>query len=244
MKVDLPDAGHARDAHPHGGRVDPGVCALGEPGQQLAGRLTPLPLAGLDQRDGSGHVGTTTRADAVDERPDVGHLRPVGELLAQGGEQVEGGLGDDGAGQEHRRRAHLGEPRHVVGRDDAADDDHDVVAALLGERGLQRRQQREVTGRERADADDVHVVVDRLLRHLLGRGEQRAHVDVEAHVGERRDDDLLAAVVAVLAHLGHQDARPATLGLLELGGGARAPGRRASRRRRPTRRGTRRRSYG
>ena len=37
-----------------------------------------------------------------------------------------------------------------------------------------------------------------------------------------RDDDLLAAVVAVLAHLGDQDARAAALGLLERVGGRRA----------------------
>ena len=46
-----------------------------------------------------------------------------------------------------------------------------------------------------------------------GRLEQRADVDVEAEVGERGGDHLLAAVVAVLAHLGDQDARPAALGL-------------------------------
>ncbi len=48
-----------------------------------------------------------------------------------------------------------------------------------------------------------------------GRLEQRADVDVEAEVGERGGDHLLAAVVAVLAHLGDQDARPAALRLGE-----------------------------
>ncbi len=108
---------------------------------------------------------------------------------------------------------------HVVGRDDAADDDHDVWAAHLGKRLLERGQQRQMAGRQGRDADDVHVGVDRLLGDLLRRGEQRADVDVEAHVGERRHDDLLAAVVSVLAHLGDEDARPATLGLLERLGG-------------------------
>ena len=46
-----------------------------------------------------------------------------------------------------------------------------------------------------------------------------AHVDVEAQVGEGRDDDLLAPVVAVLAHLGDEDARAASLLRLELLGG-------------------------
>ncbi len=55
------------------------------------------------------------------------------------------------------------------------------------------------------------------------RLEQRAHVDVEAEVGEGGGDHLLAAVVPVLAHLGHQDAGPAPLGGGELGGGVAYP---------------------
>ena len=48
-----------------------------------------------------------------------------------------------------------------------------------------------------------------------GRREQRADVDVEAEIGEGRGDHLLAAVVAVLADLGDQDARPAAVVGLE-----------------------------
>ena len=43
-------------------------------------------------------------------------------------------------------------------------------------------------GGQRADPDDVHVGLDGLARDLGGRLEQRAHVDVEAEVGERRRD--------------------------------------------------------
>lgn len=68
-------------------------------------------------------------------------------------------------------------------------------------------------------AHDVHVGVDRLLGDLLRCGEQRADIDVEAHVGERRDDDLLTAIVTVLSHLGDQDARATPFGLLERLGG-------------------------
>ena len=50
-----------------------------------------------------------------------------------------------------------------------------------------------------------------------GRREQRADVDVEAEIGERRRDHLLAAVVAVLADLGDQDARPPAFIGFELG---------------------------
>ena len=108
---------------------------------------------------------------------------------------------------------------HVVGRDDAADHDHDVRAALLLQRLLQRGSRVRWPAASERDPDDVHVGVDRLLGDLLGGGEQRADVDVEAHVGEGADHDLLAAVVAVLAHLGDQDPGAATLGLLELLGG-------------------------
>ena len=90
--------------------------------------------------------------------------------------------------------------------------------------------------------DDVHVVLDRVARRFLGRLEQRADVDVEAEVGERGRDHLGAAVVAVLAELGHEDARPAAfLGRERLD--LLADALRTLRRRR-TRRRTRRRSYG
>ena len=58
----------------------------------------------------------------------------------------------------------------------------------------------------------MDVGLDGLAGDLLGRLEQRADVDVEAEVGERRGDHLLAAVVAVLAHLGDEDARPPARG--------------------------------
>ena len=107
------------------------------------------------------------------------------------------------------------ELRDVTGRDDAADHDHDVRSAEIGQARLQRRDQGEVPGRQRVHPDDVHVGVDRLLGNLFRSGEQRADIDVEAQVGERGDDDLLPAVVTVLAHLGDQDPRPAALCLGE-----------------------------
>ena len=116
---------------------------------------------------------------------------------------VPGGKIADGAGG-----AQLVE---VLRRDHAADDDHDVVAAERGQLVAQRGHEREMAGGQRRGADDVHVGLDRLLGHLGRRLEQRADVDVEAEVGERRGDHLLAAVVAVLAHLGDHDARPAAV---------------------------------
>ena len=77
------------------------------------------------------------------------------------------------------------------------------------------RHQGQVAGRERRDADDVDVVLDRLPGGLGRRREERPDIDVEAEIGEGRGDHLLAAVVAVLAHLGDQDAGPPPVIALE-----------------------------
>ena len=61
----------------------------------------------------------------------------------------------------------------------------------------------------------MHVVLDRLSRRLVGRGEQRPDVHVEAQIGEGGGYHLLAAVVAILADLGDQDARTPAVALDE-----------------------------
>ena len=106
---------------------------------------------------------------------------------------------------------------YVAGRDHAADHDHDVVAA-------ERRPAPRFSAGSRVRWPAASELTPTMCTSAStacwatssGRGEQRAHVDVEAHVGEGGDDHLLAAVVAVLAHLGDQDARAPALGLLEL----------------------------
>ena len=57
----------------------------------------------------------------------------------------------------------------------------------------------------------MDVVLDRLAGRLFRRLEQRADIDVEADIGEGGGDDLGAAVVAVLAELDDQHARPPAL---------------------------------
>ena len=75
-----------------------------------------------------------------------------------------------------------------------------------------------MAGGERGHADDMDSPLRRLRCDLLGRGEERADLDLETEIGESRGDDLLAAVMAVLPHLRDQDARrPAVV----LGKGAR-----------------------
>ena len=103
----------------------------------------------------------------------------------------------------------------VLLRDDAADDDDDLAAALLRELVDELGHERLVPRGLARDADDVHVVLDRLARGFGRRLEQRADVDVEAEVGERGGDHLGAAVVAVLAELGDEDARPPAFRLRE-----------------------------
>src|ERR1700678_3252035 len=141
--------------------------------------------------------------------------------FASGGQlrqQVVGGVGDDGARAEDRRGAGRAQLAVVLGRDDPADHDHDVVAPLVGEGGLEVGDEAQMARRERGDPDDVDVGLDGLTGHL-GRGlEQRPDVDVEAEVGEGAGDDLLPTVVAVLAHLGDEDPGTAPLGPLEVRG--------------------------
>ena len=69
--------------------------------------------------------------------------------------------------------------------------------------------------RQRRDADDMHVVLHRLARGFVGGLEQRTDINVEAEIGEGGCDDLLPAVVSVLAHLGDEDARPSSVLVLE-----------------------------
>ena len=62
----------------------------------------------------------------------------------------------------------------------------------------------------------MHVVLDRLPR-CFGRGaKQRTDIDIEPQIGEGAGNYLLPAVVAILAHFGHHNPRPATFGLFEL----------------------------
>ena len=138
------------------------------------------------------------------------------ETLGQLVHQVDGGVGDNRAGREDRRGSGGVQLVEVAGRDDPADDDHDVGPAHLGQRVPQCGHQRQVARRKRGHPDHMHVVVGGLSCHLVRGGEQRADVDVESDVRERRCDHLLPAIVAILAHLGHQDPRPPTVGLGEL----------------------------
>ena len=118
-------------------------------------------------------------------------------------------------GTENGRYAGSFESRVIFRRNDAPADHLHVPCA----RGAQRRDElgheHSVSAGLRRDADDVNVVLDGLPRDLLGRREQRAHVDVEAEIGECRGNDFLTAIVTVLPELGDENARSPSVRLAE-----------------------------
>src|SRR5204863_3286534 len=93
-------------------------------------------------------------------------------------------------------------------RDDAAAHHQDVAGAFALQRLDQGRDERLVRRRLARHADDVDIVLDRLAGGLFRRLEQRPDIDIEADIGKGGGDDLGAAVVAVLAELDDQHARP------------------------------------
>ena len=83
----------------------------------------------------------------------------------------------------------------------------------LAQRRDHLRDKREVAGGERGDTDHVGAGRDGLRGHVARTFEKRAHLDHIAEIAERAGDHLGAAVVAVLAHLGEEEAgRRAHLG--------------------------------
>src|SRR5579862_5143490 len=57
----------------------------------------------------------------------------------------------------------------------------------------------------------MHISFDCVLRNLCRRLKKRTDVDVEAEIGKCCRYDLGAAIMAVLSHLGDENARPPPL---------------------------------
>src|SRR5262245_35835279 len=168
----------------------------------LAGARAMLRQPSAKVQDSESRLGTPMAhsTPASDTAEDLLRCAPaMSEPGIELADQFLGCLGDHRSWREDRFRPRFGERVVVLRRNHAADNNHNIVAALLGERSLEFGYQREMTGGQRRDPDDVHVVLDRLARSLRGRCEQRTDIDVEAEIGEGRGDHLLAAVVAVLA---------------------------------------------
>ena len=121
-------------------------------------------------------------------------------------QQLDGGLGDHGAGRVDRQRAGRQQLVDVGGGDDPAHHDGDVVPAQLGKLAAQLGHEGEMARGQRRHPHHVHVGLHRLTGHFGRGGEQRSHIHVESEVGEGGGDHLLASVVPVLADLRHQDA--------------------------------------
>ncbi len=100
-------------------------------------------------------------------------------------------------------------------RDHATGCDHDIGVALAQKRRLQLRHERQMPGGQRGDAKDVDIVFDGLPRRFLGRGEKRPGNHFKAKVFERGSDDLLAAIMPILADFRDKNARRPPIVFLE-----------------------------
>ena len=92
----------------------------------------------------------------------------------------------------------------VLRGDDAAGDHFDVTAARIAQAPDQFGDQRFVARREAARADDVCAAFQRQHHGFLGRLEQRARVDIKAHIAKGRRDDIRPAIMPVLTHFGDE----------------------------------------
>ena len=162
----------------------------------------------LDERDGAREDRAVAAEHAVDVRREGQSRRRHAARVAPSASRICcAQIGMTLPGPNTAVDAGLLEERVVLRRDDAADDDQDVLAAELPQFRDHLGDERLVAARQGRDAEHVHVVLHGHARRLARRLEQRPDVDVEAEIGKRRGDDLRAAVVAVLAQLGHEDAR-------------------------------------
>ena len=197
----LADAGNTGDADVHG------TAGIGH--QLLQQRLGLLPV--IRPVDSTRVIARASAERSpsriVSARADI-VAQVVAEALGQLVQQTGRGVGDHGA-----RRKIAAAPAAYSSSKSPGGMTPPTTTMMSG-RPTSARASRSAGTRVRCPAasDDTPRCARRCRRPAARPprgGEQRTHVDVEADVGERRRDDLLAAVVAVLAHLGDQDARPA-----------------------------------
>jgi len=111
-----------------------------------------------------------------------------------------------GAGEEDSGDAGLLKGGDVSFRDDAADEDGDVVHAFFMKEFHELRAEGIVGAGEDGEADDVDVFLGGGGGDHLGGLAKASVDDLHAGVAEGAGDDLGAAVVAVEAGLGNQHA--------------------------------------
>ena len=137
-------------------------------------------------------------------------------LVEQDLHHLDGGLCDAGSGAEDGGDAGLVVEVVVLGGDDTAGDDHDVLTTKLLQLFDELRDECLVTGGEGRSTNDVDVVLNGLASSLGRSLEQRSHIDVEATVCISRSHYFCTTVVTVLTHLGYEDTGAATFLLGEL----------------------------
>ena len=111
-----------------------------------------------------------------------------------------------GAGREDCAEAHRLQRRHVLGGDDAARQQQDVVDAAGPQLRDDAREQLDVRAGQRRQPDDVDVFLQRSLGDHLRRLSDAGVDDLHAGVAQGPRDNLGAAVVAVQPRLGDEDA--------------------------------------
>ena len=109
-------------------------------------------------------------------------------------------------------------------------EDQDVVEARSRSSVDDLREQRHVRAREHRQTDGVGVLLQRRLRHLLGRLVQAGVDDLEPGVAQRPCDHLGAPIVSVEPGLGDDDAVAPLHAVLPMAphGTARSPSRSGS----------------
>ena len=158
-KSALADPGNARN-------TDPVRCpAMGqEPKEHFGRHLGVQRVPAFDQGDRAAEHGSVSRAHTrhhvIDSQappsgrgpfrlrqghPLLRSLR-VPQRVVQLSQQTFCRLADHRSGREDRGRPRGVERIEIVRRDDAADDDHDIVAPKLAELGLQLRHQSKMSG--------------------------------------------------------------------------------------------------
>ena len=97
----------------------------------------------------------------------------------------------------------------ILWRDNAADSYEDIFTAEFLQVFDDSREQGLMTCCQGREADHMNVVVDGILCRFFRSLEERAYVDVPAHICEGGSKDFLASVVTILAHLREEDTRAA-----------------------------------
>src|SRR5882672_4028831 len=126
-----------------------------------------------------------------------------------GGSDVVADEADDvlgrGARGEELLDAHGLERSDVLGRDDAAAEDRDVLRAFLAQQFQDALEEVVVGPREDGEPDRVGVFLDGRRHDLLRRLVEAGIDDLEARVAERARHDLGAAIMPVQSGLGDHE---------------------------------------